>query len=132
MLFVFFGSVLLAQETVYAHSHHHTYIVEQAPPPIVVVQQAPPPVVVVQQVQTPLPANADSFESPPADLIEPIPAAPGESYSWQKGHWQWNGNWVWVAGQWALRPQGHTVYVPGYWKLSTHHHRWQWVEPYWK
>lgn len=126
------GSLFLSKENVHAHSHHHdTYIVEQAQAPIVVVQQAPQPMVVVQQVQTPA-ANAFSFDSPPNDLVEHMTASPGDGYVWQKGHWQWNGSWVWHGGKWAERPIGYSIYVPGYWKLSTHHHRWEWVEPYWK
>lgn len=130
--FIFFGCLLMGKECVHAHSHDHVYIVEQVPPPVVVVQQPQPqPVVVVQQVPTAA-INAPTFECPPADLVEAIPACPGDDYVWQKGHWQWNGSWVWAGGQWARRPNNYSAYVPGYWRLSKHHHRWEWVAPYWK
>lgn len=127
-----FGSLLMGSSALHAHSHHHhdVYIVESNPTPVVVIQQPVQPVVVVQPTQGP--AVYTSAEAPPADLIEQIPVSPGETYVWQKGHWHWDGSWQWTSGQWAERPHGHTVYVPGYWKLSTHHHRWEWVQPYWK
>ena len=103
-----------------AHSHSHTYIVEETPPSVVVIQQAPAPVVNVITVES----------QPPADLVEEVEPCPGKEYVWQKGHWQWNGSWVWVRGNWGRRPHPEGVFIPGYWKQS--HHRWEWVEPYWK
>lgn len=130
LCFFISGSILMGKACLSAHSHHdHTYIVEQSAP-IVVVQQTPQPTIVVQQ--GPAAAVMTPMDSPPADLVEQIPASPGENYIWQKGHWQWNGSWVWVGGQWSLKPNGYTVYVPGYWRHSHHHHHWEWVAPYWK
>ncbi|MBA3816860.1 MAG: YXWGXW repeat-containing protein [Parachlamydiaceae bacterium] len=131
-------TLFIGKESLHAHSHH-TYIVEQAPPPVVIIQQqAPRPVFVaqptpqpVQYIQTPV-INPYALEAPPTELFEEASVSPGNNYVWQKGHWQWNGSWAWVSGRWAERPQGHTAYIPGYWKLSTHHHRWEWVAPYWQ
>lgn len=123
--------LLFTPIVIQAHSHHHTYIVEQ-PAPTVIVERPAPTVVVVQQPPQES-VNIITVESqPPADLYEVITQSPGDDYTWQKGHWQWNGNWVWVKGGWIRRPNPGGVYVPGYWRQSHHHHRWEWVEPHWK
>lgn len=121
---LFFSFLLAAPFLIQAHSHHHdTYIVEQPVQTVVVVQQPP--------IQ---PVNLVTVESePPAELYEVVTQSPGENFVWQKGHWQWNGSWVWVKGGWIQRPVGGGVYVPGHWRISHHHpHHWVWEESYWK
>lgn len=76
--------------------------------------------------------------APPAPQAETIPPPPaGETtYTWQPGHWDWNGSsWVWtsgsyvqrvtppnpaavwVPGQWQARPGGGYVWVAGHWQV---------------
>ncbi|WP_199541778.1 YXWGXW repeat-containing protein [Paraburkholderia kururiensis] len=38
----------------------------------------------------------------PAPMVEVVPAAPGPTYHWVKGHYRWEGNhWQWVPGHWV-------------------------------
>lgn len=69
-------------------------------------------------------------KEPPAEIVEEVPASPGESYVWAKGHWRWNNGWVWTKGRWIDRPHREAVWVHGYWHHR--HHHWVWVPGHWE
>lgn len=70
---------------------------------------------------------------PPTERIEVATACPGPeaAYFWAKGHWKWEGQWVWVPGNWISRPHPGAVWVPGHWEKRHHHHGWWWVQGHW-
>ncbi|HTR77548.1 MAG TPA: hypothetical protein VMH39_05540 [Gemmatimonadaceae bacterium] len=72
-----------------------------------------------------------AVREPPAERVEVIPAAPGASYVWIKGHWLWRDNdYVWTPGRWEAPPAGERVWVEGHW---AHEARgWYWVEGHWR
>lgn len=70
-------------------------------------------------------------QEPPNDVVEEVTAAPSAAHVWTKGHWRWDGHWVWVKGRWINRPHESAVWVSGYWK-HRHHHHWVWVPGHWE
>jgi len=69
--------------------------------------------------------------APPPPREEPPPPAPGPSTIWETGHWSWNGHdWVWVHGQYLVRPAPTMNWVPGHWVEQLG--GWSWVEGHWQ
>ncbi|MGA8534478.1 MAG: hypothetical protein WB615_10260 [Candidatus Tumulicola sp.] len=65
--------------------------------------------------------------SPPAAIVETVPASPGAGYAWVPGYYQWNGSrYVWVHGHYAHHAGR---WCGGHWR---HEHRgYYWVNGYW-
>src|SRR5258707_13035621 len=79
--------------------------------------ETPPPVTttttVTREVTTTGPTTGEVLvaQAPPAVRVETQTVAPGPTYIWIKGHWQWNGaRYVWVRGHWIERPRPAAVY----------------------
>lgn len=54
-------------------------------------------------------------EQPPVAKVEVITPAPSAEYFWIPGYWKWQNGWVWVPGQWTVRPHPTAVWEPGVW-----------------
>jgi hypothetical protein len=55
--------------------------------------------------------------TPPAIRVETQTASPGARYVWTRGYWRWTGtDYVWVAGNWVVRPRPAAVWVEGQWQ----------------
>ena len=67
---------------------------------------------------------------PPVERVEVVPASPGGSAVWIKGHWGWrNNDYVWVGGRWEVPAAGYRAWEPGHW---AHENRgWYWIEGHW-
>lgn len=66
---------------------------------------------------------------PPAAKPEKKPAAPANNYVWRPGHWApAEGEWRWVAGEWALPPTPVSVWIEG--KYDEKEQRW--TAGYWQ
>ena len=56
--------------------------------------------------------------APPPMLAEAIPPQPSSDVYWTGGYWAWQGQWLWVPGQWARPPRPHD-----YWQAPYYEHR---------
>src|SRR5262245_41247513 len=82
-------------------------VVTPAPRPVYVAQPAPPPPTVVVAA------------APPPPRVEVIPVAPGPTYVWAPGHWQWNrSTFYWVSGRYVARPYQKARWTPDHWVRS--------------
>jgi hypothetical protein len=62
--------------------------------------------------------------APPAERTEARPESPSSEHLWIRGHWQWEGRWVWREGHWELhRPRQH--WVEGHWIHARRGHYWE-------
>lgn len=69
--------------------------------------------------------------APPEPREEPPPPAPGTSMIWETGHWSWTDHdWVWVHGQYLVRPAPTATWLPGHWVEQPG--GWSWVEGHWQ
>ena len=70
-------------------------------------------------------------QAPPAVRVETRTVAPGPSYVWTNGYWQWTGaNYAWVPGHWIVRPRPAAVWVEGHWVRRPG--GWIWVAGHWQ
>lgn len=102
-----------------------------APPPAGT-GQVPPTAPTVSYLPPPQPAPAApvmTTEAPPPPQVEVVPVAPGPDYYWMPGYWNWNGGWVWIGGNWVIRPWHGAVWVGGGW--ARHGRRYVWVGGHW-
>lgn len=56
--------------------------------------------------------------APPPPQYEEVPPPPGppEVFTWQPGHWRWNGReYFWQHGHWERRPKHVTEWIPPHW-----------------
>jgi hypothetical protein len=68
---------------------------------------------------------------PPPKRAEIPPPAPAADVLWLGGHWRWDsGKYVWVPGQYALRPTPTANWLPGYWDRDDA--GWLWTEGRWQ
>jgi len=123
LLLASFGLTIASSQQVIAHSHHCCEKVVVVPSTTVVVEA---PIVAVATA----PAQIIVQQAPPADQTEVVSACPGTDYVWAKGHWTWNGCWVWEKGCWLARPHATAVWVPHQWVCGDHgwicvHGHWQ-------
>jgi hypothetical protein len=99
-------------------------------------EEAPPvttTTTVTREITTTGPATGEVLvtQAPPAVRVETQTVAPGPTYIWIKGHWQWNGaRYVWVRGHWIERPRPAAAYVEGHWLRRPG--GWVWVEGHWQ
>jgi hypothetical protein len=76
----------------------------------------------------PAPAEVVVQSAPPPEQPEVIPVAPSTEHIWIRGHWHWNGGWVWQPGHYEIRRVGLRwipahydqrgpafYYIPGHW-----------------
>src|ERR1035437_8541587 len=78
-------------------------------------QQAPPaPTPMPAQPAPPPQTVVVAPSAPPAAQVEVIPVAPGPYYVWAPGYYSWNGGWIWIGGQWVVRPRPGAVWVGGH------------------
>jgi WXXGXW repeat (2 copies) len=67
---------------------------------------------------------------PPPTRAEIPPPPPAPQALWRVGHWSWNGvKYVWLKGDYVLRPSPTANYVPGYWEQRPE--GWIWIEGQW-
>ena len=74
---------------------------------------------VTREVTTTGPATGEVLvtQAPPAPRVEVQTVAPGPGYVWTPGYWRWTGtDYVWVSGNWVVRPRSGAVYVRGHWE----------------
>ena len=70
-------------------------------------------------------------QAPPAVRVETRTVAPGPSYVWTNGYWQWTGaNYAWVPGHWVERPRPAAVWVEGHWVRRPG--GWIWIAGQWQ
>lgn len=92
------------------------------------VAQLPPP--------PPVPPLPDEIRptiveiAPPAVRVERVTVAPGPSYVWARGYWDWDGDsWAWVPGRWVAAPVAGARWIaPVYTRVST---GWRYVPAHW-
>lgn len=66
--------------------------------------------------------------APPPDRYERVPNA-RRGYTWEAGHWRWNGRrHVWVAGHWERNRPGYVYYGP---RWEERDGRWQYHARRW-
>jgi len=82
--------------------------------------QQPPPAPGAVQAQ----ATVVAPSAPPAPQVEVVPVSPGPYYVWAPGYWGWNGGWVWIGGQWIVRPRPGAIWVGGHWGRRGHGYVW--------
>ena len=70
-------------------------------------------------------------QAPPPVRVETRTVAPGPSYVWTNGYWQWTGaSYAWVPGHWIVRPRPAAVWVEGHWVRRPG--GWIWVAGHWQ
>ena len=70
-------------------------------------------------------------QAPPPVRVETRTVAPGPSYVWTNGYWQWTGaGYQWVPGSWIVRPRPAAVWVEGHWVRRPG--GWIWVAGHWQ
>jgi len=70
-------------------------------------------------------------QAPPPVRVETRTVAPGGSYVWTNGYWQWTGaSYAWVPGHWVERPRPAAVWVEGHWVRRPG--GWIWVAGQWQ
>jgi hypothetical protein len=125
------GLLLLAGCSTEPDSH-----VVSAPPPGA--PGAAQPVTVVTQSGTAAPAVASAggntivvTQAPPALQTENPGPQPSSAHIWVPGYWTWqNSQYQWIAGQWAIPPEGDTTWIPPHWEPEGNGYRF--YEGYWK
>jgi len=71
-----------------------------------------------------------AYGPPPPQIVRYGPA-PGPSFVWVDGYYNWSGRgYVWAPGYWAHPPRHRTVWVSGYW--ARRHNGYVWVAGYWR
>lgn len=68
-------------------------------------------------------------EPPPRPQVEVVGAPPAVDLTWIPGHWDWDGHWVWKAGEWAHMPSPSASWIPGRW--ARRDPGWVWIPGYW-
>jgi hypothetical protein len=68
----------------------------------------------------------------PTVYQEAQPAAPvgGPAMTWQPGHWEWRGTWVWVPGVYVESTIANAAWVPGQW-VQLADGSWRWNPAHW-
>jgi hypothetical protein len=65
---------------------------------------------------------------PPVPVPETQPPAPDTNSAWVPGHYTYAaGQWIWISGAWATRPNAGAVWVPGSYDPATR----RWTEGRW-
>jgi hypothetical protein len=68
---------------------------------------------------------------PPAYREEVVGVAPGPSFFWVAGFWEWGGaEYRWVPGRWVTRPYARAVWVRGRWHSTRR--GWFWTPGHWR
>jgi len=69
--------------------------------------------------------------APPPPRHEVITAAPGAGQVWVSGYWaHHHGRYVWVPGNWEMRPRPTAVWVQGHWDRTVS--GWVWTPGHWE
>lgn len=68
----------------------------------------------------------------PAAYQEVQPPAPPATaaMTWQPGHWEWRGTWVWIPGAYVESTIANASWVPGKW-LQSSDGSWLWSPAHW-
>lgn len=70
-------------------------------------------------------------QAPPPVRVETRTVAPGPSYVWMNGYWQWTGaSYAWMPGHWVERPRPAAVWIEGHWVRRPG--GWIWVAGHWQ
>jgi len=66
-------------------------------------------------------------QPPPPNQKDVIPLSPGPRtlYWFIPGHWEWRGQYVWVAGHWRPRPHPGDIWLRGKWVQQDNVYVWQ-------
>ena len=74
---------------------------------------------------------AKPVTAPPA-YEEVVPAAPATStaMTWQPGHWEWRGTWVWIPGAYVATAVPAATWVNGAWMQGVD--GWHWMPGHWQ
>jgi len=87
-----------------------------------------------QPAQAVAPAGASTVvvtQAPPAPQTENPGTQPSSAHVWVPGYWTWqNSQYQWVAGRWAIPPEGNTAWIPPHWEPEGNGYRF--YEGYWK
>src|SRR5436190_4530300 len=71
-------------------------------------------------VVTAPPGEVIVTQAPPDPRLEVIGVAPSTAHIWVRGYWvHRNGQYVWIAGHWELRPRPGAIWVPGHWDSTS-------------
>jgi hypothetical protein len=69
-------------------------------------------------------------EAPPALPSETVVVSPGPDFVWVPGWWNWDRQYVWVAGSWQNPPRARAVWVAPSWRRTSR--GWYRVNGFWK
>src|SRR3984957_12465610 len=68
--------------------------------------------------------------TPPAPVVETVPAPPAPGSVWTPGYWSWDGvKYVWVPGQYVVPPFPGAVWIGG--RGVPHGARWAGANGHW-
>lgn len=63
---------------------------------------------------------------------EVIPIAPGENWTWVKGHWKWDGGkYAWKKGMYTEKRTG-SIWIDGEWERNQKSGWWKFNQGYWQ
>jgi len=68
-------------------------------------------------------------EAPPALQSQVVVASPGPDFVWVPGWWNWDRQYVWVAGSWQRPPRARAVWVSPKWRRTSR--GWYRINGYW-
>jgi hypothetical protein len=107
----------------YSEEEHdrNVYVPPSQPVPVTQYPAQYPDVISAPPTPTGVPEGAVVVnQQPPPVQPEVIPPAPGAGYVWSPGHWEWQGQWLWVGGYWVAPPAVGMVYVAPGWEHHPH------------
>jgi hypothetical protein len=68
---------------------------------------------------------------PPAyEEVQPAIPVGGPAMTWQPGHWEWRGTWVWIPGVYVESTIANAAWVPGQW-VQIVDGSWRWSPGHW-
>jgi len=84
----------------------------------------PPPDTIIQSQKKPPPLLEE--------LIPPPPKGPPDQFTWDFGHWHWDGqDYIWIPGHYVERPYRSSHWVRGNWAYDGNLN-WTWTPGYWQ
>jgi hypothetical protein len=84
----------------------------------------PPPDTIIQSQKEPPPLQEE--------LIPPPPKGPPDQFTWDFGHWHWDGqDYIWIPGHYVERPYRSSHWVRGNWAYDGNLN-WTWTPGYWQ
>ncbi len=62
--------------------------------------------------------------------VKPAPPAGKTTLTWQPGHWEWRGTWVWTPGAYVETTTSKATWVQGEW-IAGANGTWNWSPAHW-